>query len=580
MARMIPAAVDPATPSPGERDAFQRLASDPLAEDWTVIHSLYLPEHVRQISGELDFVVLIPGKGILCLEIKASAHISRREGIWYYGKDSRGDHRGPFRQAAEGMHSLRNRVVKRFAPASRMIFWSAVCLPYTSLDFPAEEWHPWQLIDSLTYRSGSLATSCLRVLDEAREFLRGRPTSGWFDPQANTPTRADCNEIARVLRPDFEAYQSPQDRRRQLSVELKRYTEEQFGALDAMTANPRVLFEGPAGTGKTLLAIESAQRGVAAGERTLLVCFNRLLGTWLQRETEALGDQLTSGTFHSYMLKLAGLGEPPRGAGSEFWQDELPRLALDHLLEAEGRTGFDLVIVDEAQDLLEDRYLDVLEMSLEGGLSSGAWRLFGDFERQAIYRDGAAAVGGFLNGRGRGTPVYALRTNCRNKPRVATLVPVLSHLDPDYARVLRPDDGVEPRFSFYPDDSSGPDALVSVLSGLYKEGYRGSDVVILSGRASGSCAERVAVQSWRDRLRPLPREGTGYISYGTIHSFKGMEAPVVIVTDLEDVSGPGAEALLYIGLTRPTERLVMLIPEAARTAMQRLLSSGEERTDA
>jgi len=89
MARMIPAAIDLKTPSPGEKDVFRRLASDPIASDWTVIHSLDLPHHVRQISGELDFVVLIPGKGILCLEVKASSSIARRDGIWYYGKGPR-----------------------------------------------------------------------------------------------------------------------------------------------------------------------------------------------------------------------------------------------------------------------------------------------------------------------------------------------------------------------------------------------------------------------------------------------------------------------------------------------------------
>ena len=290
MARMIPATIDPNTPSPGERDVFQRLESDPLASEWTVIHSLDLPNHVRRISGELDFVVLVPGSGILCLEIKAAASISRREGLWFYGREPKGDPRGPFRQAADGMHSLRERLTKRYPPAAGIVFWSAVVLPYTSLDFESEEWHAWQLIDSARYRSASLAQSCISVLASARKFLASKQSARWFDPDSPVPTAADCEKIARVLRPDFEAFQSPRDRRRQTGTELKRYTEEQFSALDAMTHNPRVVFEGPAGTGKTLLAIESAQRAAADGKRTLFVCFNGLLGIWLRQETESLGE--------------------------------------------------------------------------------------------------------------------------------------------------------------------------------------------------------------------------------------------------------------------------------------------------
>ncbi len=124
-----------------------------------------------------------------------------------------------------------------------------------------------------------------------------------------------------------------------------------------MTANDRVVFEGPAGTGKTLLAIEGARRGLADGKRTLLLCFNRLLGSWLRDEAGSLGDGLTVSTLHAHMLSLTGI-EPADDAGSDFWQKELPQLALATLLDDEGGAPFDLVIADEAQDLLRSSYLD------------------------------------------------------------------------------------------------------------------------------------------------------------------------------------------------------------------------------
>lgn len=569
---MIPAMIDPGTPSPGERDVFRRLEADPLARSWTVIHSLYLPNHVRQISGELDFVLLIPERGILCLEIKAAGRIARRDGIWFYGNESRGDPRGPFRQASEGMHSLRERLRKRYPPAAHAVFWSAVVLPFTSLDFDSEEWHEWQLIDSGRYRSNSLAASCIDVLDRGRAFLALAASARWFDPDSILPSEADCSEIARALRPDFEVFQSPRARRQETSPELKRYTEDQFVALDAMVLNPRVVFEGPAGTGKTLLAIESAQRAASAGKRTLLVCFNRLLGRWLRDEAGSLGAHVWAGTLHSYMLGLAGATSDLPFANRAFWQEELPLQALEYLLDAEGQQPFDVLVVDEAQDLLHDAYLDVLDMSLAGGLSSGEWRFFGDFERQSIFGSETSRLSDFLADRGRATPAFRVRTNCRNRPRVAALVRILGHLDPYYTRVLRLDDGVEPDLKFYSDDSAGPASLVDALAELRRDGYRGSDIVVLSPRASGSCAERVLEQPWRDRLRPVSAPSDGHILYGTIHGFKGMEAAAVIVTDLEDVSGEAAEALFYVAVTRPTERLVLLMPESARSSMAGLLS--------
>lgn len=574
---MIPATIDPRTPSPGERDVFHRLESDPASNDWTVIHSLDLPHHVRQISGELDFVVLIPGMGVLCLEIKAAATITRREGLWYYGSDTRGDPRGPFRQAAEGMHSLRERLCRRRAALARIPFWSAVVLPYTSLDLEPEEWHEWQVIDSARYRSGSLAASCAEVMTRARSLLATKSTAGWFDPGARAPSGEDCDQIVRLLRPNFEVYQSPRARRQQTSAELKRYTEEQYAALDAMAMNPRVLFEGPAGTGKTLLAIESARRANDAGKRTLLVCFNRLLAAWIQAEARGL-DLVTAETLHAYMLGIARAA-PPTPASAAFWGEELPQLALEGLLEAEGGEQFEVLVIDEAQDLLDERYLDVLDLSLSGGLSTGEWRLFGDFERQTIYGEKGATLEAFQRGRGANAPVYSLRDNCRNTPRIATLVRLLSHMEPDYSRVLRPDNGVEPDLRFYADEEGAPHALIRALEGLRSDGYRGRDVVVLSPRASGSAAEQVTEQPWRDRLRPVAAGGEGYTLYSTIHAYKGLEAPAIVVSDLDDVSGKAAEALFYIAVTRPTERLLLLFPESARAGIARMLLGARAKED-
>ena len=129
MARMIPAVIDPGTPSLGERDAFQRLESDPIADGWTVIHSLYLPNHVRQISGELDFVVLVPGKGILCLEIKAAAGIARRgRGVVLWQRAEGGSAR-TLSSGVRGDAQPSRDDWKRYPPAAKAVFWTAVVLP-------------------------------------------------------------------------------------------------------------------------------------------------------------------------------------------------------------------------------------------------------------------------------------------------------------------------------------------------------------------------------------------------------------------------------------------------------------------
>src|SRR5262249_14700306 len=146
------------------------------------------------------------------------------------------------------------------------------------------------------------------------------------------------------------------DLRHEREDELTRFTQEQFAALDAMEANARVAFEGPAGTGKTFLAIEAAQRAAVAGRRVLFLCFNRMLGDWLRAQNAALSPTVTTETLHAFMLGIASIRPPSRPPDS-FWAFQLPELAADKILGDEAFEPFDELIIDEAQDILRDEYL-------------------------------------------------------------------------------------------------------------------------------------------------------------------------------------------------------------------------------
>ena len=72
-------------------------------------------------------------------------------------------------------------------------------------------------------------------------------------------------------------------------VELDR---QQIALLDMLDQNARSLVEGPAGSGKTLLAREVALRQVAGGQRVLVLTFTEALAHWLARTLDAPGVQV------------------------------------------------------------------------------------------------------------------------------------------------------------------------------------------------------------------------------------------------------------------------------------------------
>jgi hypothetical protein len=576
---MIPAIMDPATASPGEREMYRRLQDDPATRDWVVLHSLLLRKHPTQVSGEADFVVIVPSLGALVVEVKGCRSLRVDEGVWYYGRSGEGDPRGPFRQASDAMHAIRNHVSVAAPHLRNVPFWSAVVLPFLAFNIASEEWHPWQVIDATGFRQTSIADSLVEVLRHARAHLQASPGGRWFDAASPSPSPQEVDALVATLRPRFELIESKKQRRRREEEELLELTHEQYEALDAMDANARVVFEGPAGTGKTLLALEAARRSSIARHRVLLVCFNRALGKWLREQTGDLGGGSFVGTFSSYMLKISGLDPTGRGNDPAFWNEELPSAALDEILVGASSSAFDEMIIDEAQDLLRDPFLDVLDVSLKGGLGAGRWRMFGDFERQAVYGH-HVSVDTFLEERGSNAPVHSLRVNCRNTPRIAALTRLLAGLTPDYRRVRRPDDGAEPDLVFF---EPGEDrlSLIGALERCYAQGFSGPDIVVLSASARDPLAPRIDEQPWSDRLQPFDAARPGAIRYCTIHAFKGLEAPVVIVTDLHGVEGDEIQSLLYVALTRALDRLVVMFPKtAAAKVAARVSQIAEELSDA
>ncbi|WP_438359187.1 ATP-binding domain-containing protein [Corallococcus exiguus] len=285
---------------------------------------------------------------------------------------------------------------------------------------------------------------------------------------------------------------------------------------------------------------------------------------------------IKAGTLHRHMMDVCGLADAPDGVGNFFWSRELPEMALDKLLAAGAdQYQFDSLVVDEAQDLLAPLYLEFLDLVLVGGLAHGRWAFFGDFERQALHLDAGALRTG-LDSLMRGGDVarLQLRDNCRNTPRIAALVQTLGGLDPGYQRVLRPDDQIDHRTERYTTTEEQRKLLLKTLDRLLASGLNERDIVVLSPKADdSSVAGRLHAADYR-QLRPLRRTGAaGGVPFGTIHAFKGLEARAVVLTDIEEISGPGPQSLLYVGITRSQNHLVLLMHSSLREQVLALLSN-------
>jgi superfamily I DNA/RNA helicase len=261
-------------------------------------------------------------------------------------------------------------------------------------------------------------------------------------------------------------------------------------------------------------------------------------------------------------------------SAQQYWSSELPYLALSALLDS--GPLFDFLIVDEAQDLAEEAYLGAMDALLTGELSQGQWRMFGDFERQSLYSSTPKEASQRILGRAANVARFRLRRNCRNTPRVAEYIVRLGGLDPAYARILRPDSGPAgtPRTLFYHSDNQAQ-LLLAAIDDLTDVGlFAAEDIVILSP-LNDSCAAKTGGHLGRHSLVPLIRSNDSEsVRFGTIASFKGLEAPAVILTDIDEVGTTQAQRLFYVGISRATDRLRVLARDGLQGAVATILTGG------
>ena len=699
MAIMIPD-VCPLDTSNGEKEIFRRLQKDSSTNDWFVLHSLDIAQHLRQERGEADFIVIVPQKGILCLEVKGASNIRREDGKWFYGSSSKGETRSPFKQASEAMFSIKNRLSERLPSNINPMYYSGVVFPFVEIDSPPDsnEWNEWELIDSAKLTANTFGGLVHNLIDKAKEHHQTVQTM-WFNSTSKSPANnLEKLAIKSALRPDFEYFESPSSRLQRSEQEIKQYTEEQFEILDALAANRRVLIEGPAGTGKTLIAIENARRASSEGKSTLLLCYNNTLAAWITTLTES-DKNIHVSTLHSLMERYRDPNHRFKNfRRGTYWTDELPEVATLSAMSLD-TPPYDCIVIDEAQDLIRENYLMFIDSILKEGLESGTWTMLGDFENQAIYTRDIDHMD-ILENQASFARV-GIRDNCRNTPDICDYVSSITDLDPPYRKTRRQSNNHRPEILYYTNKDEQTDQLISLLQGLtdeampsgqtvvlgptrrgaayqllkpgdhklpytvhpfnlkgftqvkkvadgltidppslddyikYSEGFSDNEIKIefasslrpaevhkhvstlledymdanpeitnvmaSSGNTDPAILASVITTLWGDLTEEHQEQLTVSLNnmygnllydlnkdkssntqwdifvpfawYSTIHSFKGLEAPVVIITDINDLLSEQQKSLLYIAMTRATERLYILADSSQKQIINRILPS-------
>lgn len=576
MAKLLPPYIDKSCKSTGEKMIFDIFKNNSFTKDWIVLHSLNLSQHTVRIYGEIDFLILIPGGGIYVMEVKGG-DVKCINGVWYFTdkfKNTYTSNVGPFNQSRDAMFSLRNAIEKEFGRGHKLtkILSGFICaFPHVSFDKHSVEYEPWQVLDKDSIQSGTEYF----FKNLVQQFIQKHRGQRWFSQKDSLPDAHDLNTLCDFLRGDFERIRTIKERLTEFDKQVKTYTGEQFRILDSIQLNERSVTQGSAGTGKTMIAIESAVRAAAEGKTVFLTCYNRLIGEWMQKQIEEWKDKITVSSLHSYLFEQSkGFNyDKTQDSKQDFYSKYLPNLLKDIFQKGISKK-FDKLIIDEGQDLIREEYLNLFDSMVTGGLENGNWEIYGDFERQAIFAQLSKEEMLLLISKNSQPPKFLLKINCRNTIQIGEETSIISGFEkPPF--LLEHLEGIPVEYIFYKDETDQNKLLGEQLKKLSESGLPFNELIIVSPRKfENSCSNSFSGFTIREIKNTSEITAPqNFFGFATVQSYKGMESNYVMITDIEDLTSEVAKSLLYVGMSRAKYGLILLIAESMRNDYREILKS-------
>jgi len=375
----------------------------------------------------------------------------------------------------------------------------------------------------------------------------------------------------------FKLELSLKDKLKELNKKIIKYDKQQIEILD-QRKEPRLVIEGRAGTGKSLLATEKAKRFSKKFDKILIICgANKPFTKHMTRELKK-NNNIDVNYFSGLCKDLYNKANFTRDEVDEVVTNtkkypkdailkpyEVHQLMLEKAIEKTG-IKFDALVVDEGQDINKSQWDSIL-MILKDPFKSPVY-IFHD-NNQKIYHKSKLDLPDF--------PKYPhlLDKNYRNTKYIFNTQK--SYYEGETMTSVGPE-GESVRYVASNDLRDTERKIIkSINKYVINEGIPKKEIAILSGNKGGVATTLLANYYLKhDRDSGLTNfifvkaeeNHKDAIVLDSIKRFKGLERDVVILFDLEDALDNPEE--MYTGLSRPKLILDIFVSERGLEILKKI----------
>lgn len=478
-----------------------------LPNNWTVLYGVTWYIKTRNNSwseGEADFVIISPDIGIVVVEIKGG-RIGRDENGWYSIDRNEEKHiiKDPSLQAANCKHKLLSFLkedtyfIDKYLPARHM-----VCFPNVSSKDAVE------LIE-LPREMQILSEDLLQLENAISSFAKRN-----YDDLHPSLSAKDCQKIVDILKPNFDIPNRWSLQAARQNKVIHSLTEEQSYIWELIKGNNRVSLSGPAGSGKTLLALKLAKDITKNGGNVLVLVPSKNL--------------------------------------KEYYSASLPEnnvkvICFSQITDTSISERFDLIVIDESQDLSDDMWMELYQIfNIEN-----AENLLCLFDANQC-----------LNSHGYGCPIenllnLRLTKVIRNTKQIADFSTRFYKGDVNASSVGP--EGCKIQYTICQQSEDLVKVVKKTINHyVVEEGFEYTNIVVLFGQdqrrkfALGSVADKKYGISFRKLNYALA--GSVYkqpiVVAESVYGFRGLESDVVILCDIDHKTKRDLNNICYVGASR------------------------------